>query len=620
MEKEEQTLLQDFSPLLYRRNPYQILGLAVDSSPREIRRRKEDIQAEIAVRQYKNGYSTLLRGDHVNEQQIADAFMTLEDPAKALVSGIFWFWPLHVGNVTGDEALLAILSDPESGMARAQVIWQSMQAVQGDSKIVATHNLAVMYHMMALESEVYRSSICLSKTGAPPVDVSPWGLLLDAELNNAWNESIDLWNLLVDDDDFWEIITRQVAKISDPRLSIRQVRQIRKALPRGFDKINAILADVYLKSGKIADCKRHVLYMKASQHGLDDVEFFVAPMVKKIQCLIESILQKAFLEAKTVYLSPKIVENVLTQTQGLCSVAQEMLGPDDPATMKLYDSVAQTCSGILVRFTNEMKQWSVFRCSMNKLLMLPASEEVKQRIRENIAIADRNEMLFIRSWRQEQANLDLDLARTLSGIPSGRSKPIGKTLLANAGVIAAIIFIIALVESCDDKSSSSRTGKRDAATSSTRYSNGSSGKKANRSNPSRPVFTEPAQPLPTNGEYENHTYKTPLAPFKITTRGDENYFVKLVDCQTGQTSVTLFVRGGHSAEVEVPLGTYIMKTASGKTWYGPEHLFGPETSCTKADSTFRFYADVDGYMGHQVTLYQVLNGNLSETRIPTSEF
>lgn len=51
---------------------------------------------------------------------------------------------LQEGNVKGDEALLAILSDPESGMARAQVIWQSMQAIQGGSKIAATHNLMQM--------------------------------------------------------------------------------------------------------------------------------------------------------------------------------------------------------------------------------------------------------------------------------------------------------------------------------------------------------------------------------------------------------------------------------------------------------------------------------------------
>jgi hypothetical protein len=52
--------------------------------------------------------------------------------------------------------------------------------------------------------------------------------------------------------------------------------------------------------------------------------------------------------------------------------------------------------------------------------------------------------------------------------------------------------------------------------------------------------------------------------------------------------MTVFVRGGETVETRAPLGKFIVKYASGDTWYGYDHLFGPDTTYTKADETFIF--------------------------------
>ncbi len=101
-------------------------------------------------------------------------------------------------------------------------------------------------------------------------------------------------------------------------------------------------------------------------------------------------------------------------------------------------------------------------------------------------------------------------------------------------------------------------------------------------------FSEPVVPLPENGELVVKANYSLAAPFEIKSQTGENYLVKLVDANTGQDVMTVFVRGGETVETRAPLGSFHVKYASGDTWYGYEHLFGPETTYTKADETFAF--------------------------------
>jgi hypothetical protein len=82
----------------------------------------------------------------------------------------------------------------------------------------------------------------------------------------------------------------------------------------------------------------------------------------------------------------------------------------------------------------------------------------------------------------------------------------------------------------------------------------------------------------------------------------------------------VFVRGGTTVEIEVPLGTYQLKYASGKNWYGTTHLFGPETAYNKADTPFRFYIEGQRISGYTVTLYRVQDGNLRTSQLNPKDF
>lgn len=127
-------------------------------------------------------------------------------------------------------------------------------------------------------------------------------------------------------------------------------------------------------------------------------------------------------------------------------------------------------------------------------------------------------------------------------------------------------------------------------------------------------------PLPENGEVESYSDDRAIAPFRIETSGSAYYFVKLVDLYTDEDVLTVFVHGGRSVEIEVPLGTYTVKYAAGQSWYGDECYFGEETSYAQADSTFDFRRNGSTVTGYTITLYAVPGGNLSTSRIGKDKF
>lgn len=115
-----------------------------------------------------------------------------------------------------------------------------------------------------------------------------------------------------------------------------------------------------------------------------------------------------------------------------------------------------------------------------------------------------------------------------------------------------------------------------------------------------------------------------VAPFEIRTRGRDDYYVKLVDLETGRDVVMVYVRGGASVDLDVPLGTYALRYATGPAWYGHEHLFGSQTRYVAADEPFVFetVSTVDGWRlgGFTVTLHPVAGGDLSTKPMRPSDF
>lgn len=130
--------------------------------------------------------------------------------------------------------------------------------------------------------------------------------------------------------------------------------------------------------------------------------------------------------------------------------------------------------------------------------------------------------------------------------------------------------------------------------------------------------------MPENGHIKRHkkfSRDTVMAPLEIKTEFGENYFVKLKDSYSKNTIITIFIKGGNSVTVDVPIGSYDFVYASGgDIWFGEQHLFGKQTGYSTIDTTLEFTYDGYQVLGHTLTLYKVVNGNMQTQSISADEF
>jgi hypothetical protein len=114
-----------------------------------------------------------------------------------------------------------------------------------------------------------------------------------------------------------------------------------------------------------------------------------------------------------------------------------------------------------------------------------------------------------------------------------------------------------------------------------------------------------------------------LAPFRVTTPADGGYyFLKLTRPSDKRGAVmTIFMNAGATYETKVPLGSYVLRYASGTEWYGTQHLFGPcKTRFFEAQSVLVFERQGNQLSGHAVTLIKQAGGNLSTTPVDEDDF
>ncbi len=103
----------------------------------------------------------------------------------------------------------------------------------------------------------------------------------------------------------------------------------------------------------------------------------------------------------------------------------------------------------------------------------------------------------------------------------------------------------------------------------------------------------PQVPMPYSGQEQKFVNDKSIAPLTIQTSRGVNYLVKIVDYYSKSNIMTIFIKGGDTIKTKVPLGIFEIRYASGKQWYGYEHLFGKNTSYAKAEQ--RFYFSNTGY-------------------------
>jgi hypothetical protein len=129
----------------------------------------------------------------------------------------------------------------------------------------------------------------------------------------------------------------------------------------------------------------------------------------------------------------------------------------------------------------------------------------------------------------------------------------------------------------------------------------------------------------SDGAYELYGRVARIASMTIRTAPGSNYFVNLQDAGDGHPVLEFFVHGGSTVTGNVPLGSFVLKYATGTTWCGTKELVGSDTAVFKADDIFSFTREFEEDGSYSISswtveLIQQRNGNLRTSRIERSDF
>ncbi len=98
-----------------------------------------------------------------------------------------------------------------------------------------------------------------------------------------------------------------------------------------------------------------------------------------------------------------------------------------------------------------------------------------------------------------------------------------------------------------------------------------------------------------------------------------NYYVELLDWQSGKIVTTAFVRFNETLEIPVPYGSYKLRYAEGLEWYGDKNMFGSQDmyEMTEKFSETATQLDFDETRGHDIG-FHCSNGNSGRKRVTKS--
>lgn len=372
-------LLEIAAPQLYCVNAFRVTGLPVTATEREISRHLQQIEFK-----QKHGLDFGSAGKILpispapDSDAIRDAKQRLNDPERRLVDEFFWFWPADWDQAIDGEILSALSRNDVNSAAEIFIHQEKSNQVAK----VATHNLAILFHAMALDLEIRASKELLSDAETEQRDL-------------CWLESIKRWKGLMKDEGFWVHFASRVALHENARLTQHTVRQLRETLPlaltlivgrlalRSAERNNAFEAGLYLHLVRTCGATEETIAEAMRQ--------VVQPLRDRLKTYCDVARQKAELNpART----DEVLEELLSQSDPLIKVLDCLLNSGVSTNTSMYgdtrDEVAILIFESVALFAKATQKWGICAQHLEKALALAASPSNLERIQEALEIVRRN--------------------------------------------------------------------------------------------------------------------------------------------------------------------------------------------------------------------------------------
>lgn len=369
MSEPNSILMRFCTENVYHDNIFHLLGLRTTATPRQVRRRREDFESAktLGADTWRAAFKHLMGTRTIpTPEEVDEAFDRLEDPEFRLVSEFFWPWPMD------DDRAIDLLVDGRKNEAFG--IWEHEALGCGKRRTIAKHNLAVVYHLYALDAELQ----ILDGDGYAPPDFKE-------KMLSYWEKCISYWEGLADNDDLWDLYETRMREFDDPRLTGGFVRRFRSEFPVAFDNINARLAARYAKLSRFDDAKRHVDYMCRTMSGLDDVQenmnIIFNPMEKRVALLVGGYDEKVKNGPQQGF---ECACRLMKETEEIRRVAEGMLKDGQRIRTGIFTQIVTSCNRYLVQYGNKTEMWDACLKMLESLQKMACTPESKKLVDGNI--------------------------------------------------------------------------------------------------------------------------------------------------------------------------------------------------------------------------------------------
>lgn len=369
---ECQPLIEACTLDLYQKNIFRITGLPVDATPKEVARQAQRLQMLEEVSGGAMTSSAFPLNPPPTAEQIRSALARMKEPEHRLVDEFFWYWPETFGDSKHDPAMQALLAGDGQ---KALDIWIEREA---EGSISAKHNLAVMFHMYAVDWTKHQLVY----------EIEPGRV---EKIKAHWTETFQHWEKLADSDDLWDVVKARVKALEDEALTLGFVRRMRKLLPQALDRINAEAALQFAELGSMDWAEYHVDLMRQTHQGLDDVdataELVLAPTKKRVEQRLETARNRS---QKHPDQGVELAKDLMLHCKPLMALFDLFHGADSHHRADLFDEVAQTVVEALIDYQQATNDNRAFVTLLQQALVFASGSQVRERIVRNISIGQNN--------------------------------------------------------------------------------------------------------------------------------------------------------------------------------------------------------------------------------------
>ena len=181
-----------------------------------------------------------------------------------------------MANSVNDPGIQALKKgDP----ANAFAIWKEEEG-NPETGFIATHNIAVMCHLMAVEWTLYQAAVTLDSAQGQ-------------EILTYWSEALTRWKKIARSDQFWDAVRARIRSVDDFRLTTGFESEIRESLPDVLSTINAEAALEFAEQQQLELANSHLRLARETQQDPEKFARTAQQVLGPAQTLLKQQIESA---------------------------------------------------------------------------------------------------------------------------------------------------------------------------------------------------------------------------------------------------------------------------------------------------------------------------------------